>query len=841
MAIHAGLRGPGHLSAVGGKVSTALALSGTPGPATQNAAYSFAPARTGGTAPFTFSLQAGTLPSGLSLSAATGIVGGTPTGTGTSSGITLRVVDSAATPVTVDLTSLSITVSAALTLTGTAPGATQNSAYSFTPATGGGRGTKTYALTGSLPAGLTFSTSTGTISGTPTTLGATSGLNITVTDADSRTASLGAFSIVVSAASSASTSPGANFMADTIIKAGQLGVTNSTQMTWAFSLKGDMNSGVVTAGSQAGQVLFQSDPASAGEVTAGVAPGVLLAFENTGVAQWNFNNSAGVTPGVDDIKFGFTAPHSGWFTPDAWNTYLLTWDSATGDWALYWGDGSTSDLVDLRAAGVASAASLPTNCLCDLNNANGLMLGGSTWAPSGGAWGMLSDIYIATGECVSDGSGAIGLATRRKFYAGGKAQDLTGFPTGRRPQILLAGGAAGMTSNLGSAAPFGGFAVHTSPFCDFISPHDGFTGQENIRLLDAAWGPGAAEPITPHFRWVAAGQPLGFDDVSTQVLAPDGHRITAGDLLVFAAAMDDRVGTFNHNIALPNLLKTAAGANQPNGWTSVTGGNVYPASDQVAFNVGVKVADAADVRLAESYAQRDTSLVATSSTSVTISGLPNGGAAFNQTFGAGKGFVAGDVVEVYANAPTVNEQRTRFWATVNSYNSGTGVANLTAFAAEGSVTGGAAWTMTLGGWRWSWTMSGSGAGSVLQCGEAFMTCYGGVATVGAMGHANSTAWANPGAIATGGLTTTHANALVMSGFLAADPGPDTTPHSGATYAERWRQMKRSNDSGGGVMFIVADEVKPTAGAYASQSMDVLATDRSGQWNGFVLGFNLELA
>ena len=841
MAIHAGLRGPGHLSAVAGRPSTALALSGTPGPATQNAAYSFAPARTGGTAPFTFSLPAGVLPAGLSLNTATGAISGTPTGTGANSGITLRVVDSAGAPATVDLAGLSITVSAALTLTGAVPGATQNSAYSFTPTTGGGRGVKAYALTGAPPAGLSFSAATGAITGTPTAIGTTSGLNITVTDADGRTASLGGFSIAVSAASSASTSLGANFMADTIVKAGQLGVTNSKQMTWAFSLKGNMNTGVATAGTQAGQVIFQSDPGSAGEVTAGTAPGVLLAFENTGIAQWNFNNSVGVTPGVDDIKFEFTAPHAGWFTPDAWNTYLLTWDSATGDWACYWGDGSTADLVDLRAAGVVSAASLPTNGVCDLNNTHGLMLGGSTWGPSGGAWGMLSDIYVAAGECISNGSGAIATGVQRKFYAGGKAQDLTGFPTGRRPEILLAGGASGMTTNLGTAAPSGGFAVHTSPHIDIIAAHDGFAGQENIRLLDAPWGPGAAEPTGPHFKWLAAGQALGLATVNTQVLAPDGHRIAVGDVLVFAAAMDDRNGAFNHNITLPNLLKTAAGTGQPNSWTSVTGGAVYPASDQAAFNVGVKVADAADVRLAESYAQRDASLVATSSASVTISGLPNGGAAFNQTFSAGKGFVAGDVVEVYANAPTANDRGNRFWATVNSYNPATGVANLTAFASQGAVTGGASWTMTLGGWRWNWTMSGSSAGSVLQCGEAFMTCYGGVGTVGAMAYANSAAWANPGQITTGGLTTTHANALVVSGFLAADPGPDTTPHSGAAYKERWRQTKRANSSSGGVMFVIADEAKPSVGAYASQAMDVLATDRSGPWNGFVLGFNVELA
>jgi hypothetical protein len=71
-------------------------------------------------------------------------------------------------------------------------------AYSFIPTPIGGNGTKSYALTGTLPAGLAFSTTTGAISGTPTTVGTASGLNITVTDS-SGSASLGVFSLTVAA------------------------------------------------------------------------------------------------------------------------------------------------------------------------------------------------------------------------------------------------------------------------------------------------------------------------------------------------------------------------------------------------------------------------------------------------------------------------------------------------------------------------------------------------------------------------------------------------------------------------------------------------------------------
>lgn len=92
----------------------------------------------------------------------------------------------------------STTPFAPLTITGTPPAATQNSPYSYTPSTSGGYGTKTFALTGTLPAGLSFSTSTGSIAGTPTAQGTATGLNITVTDSSGSKA-LGAFQIVVGA------------------------------------------------------------------------------------------------------------------------------------------------------------------------------------------------------------------------------------------------------------------------------------------------------------------------------------------------------------------------------------------------------------------------------------------------------------------------------------------------------------------------------------------------------------------------------------------------------------------------------------------------------------------
>ena len=181
-----------------------LTISGTPPTsATVGTAYSFTPTTSGGTGAKTFSLAAGSLPAGLSLNSSTGAITGTPTSAGTSSGISLQVQDSVG--ATATLPSFSIVVASnvqPLTISGTPATTGQvGSAYSFTPTAAGGVAPRTFALvTGTLPAGLSFSTSTGAITGTPTTAGTATGLSIQVTDSAGSTATLAAFQIAVAAA-----------------------------------------------------------------------------------------------------------------------------------------------------------------------------------------------------------------------------------------------------------------------------------------------------------------------------------------------------------------------------------------------------------------------------------------------------------------------------------------------------------------------------------------------------------------------------------------------------------------------------------------------------------------
>ncbi|MEO6804640.1 MAG: Ig domain-containing protein [Edaphobacter sp.] len=180
---------------------TPLAISSTALPgATTNQSYFATLNATGGTGPYAWSISTGSLPAGLTLVPATGIISGTPTASGTA-GFTATVTD-AENPAQTKSVTLSIAVTAtSLTLsTSSVPSATKGTAYSALLNANGGTNPYAWSITaGALPAGLTLGTTTGLISGTPTTTG-TATFTATVTDAGNpaQTKSV-ALSIVVTA------------------------------------------------------------------------------------------------------------------------------------------------------------------------------------------------------------------------------------------------------------------------------------------------------------------------------------------------------------------------------------------------------------------------------------------------------------------------------------------------------------------------------------------------------------------------------------------------------------------------------------------------------------------
>lgn len=144
---------------------------------------------TGGSHPYTWSLTAGSLPAGIVMNSANGVLSGTPSATGTSS-FTVRCTDSLGSSVT---KALSIVIGASPYQTLSFANSTllpmslgQSNTRAILGA--GGLPPYTYAVTtGALPSGLTLTGSTGLISGIPTATG-TASFTVTLTDARSSTA-----------------------------------------------------------------------------------------------------------------------------------------------------------------------------------------------------------------------------------------------------------------------------------------------------------------------------------------------------------------------------------------------------------------------------------------------------------------------------------------------------------------------------------------------------------------------------------------------------------------------------------------------------------------------------
>jgi Putative Ig domain len=166
-------------------------------------AYSQALQVTGGSAPYTWALLTGTLPTGLSLSAA-GVISGTPTVAGTYT-FTVKATDAGSN--IGNSGTLSILVPGMAVTTTSLPAASVGVAYTTTLTETGGTGPFTWSVpAGGLPAGITLAPSTGVLSGTT---GAPPGpypVTVVVTDSLSGTAQA-ALTLTVSAGATGGGAP----------------------------------------------------------------------------------------------------------------------------------------------------------------------------------------------------------------------------------------------------------------------------------------------------------------------------------------------------------------------------------------------------------------------------------------------------------------------------------------------------------------------------------------------------------------------------------------------------------------------------------------------------------
>jgi Bacterial Ig-like domain (group 3)/IPT/TIG domain/Putative Ig domain len=184
---------------VNGAVTATQAIASTM--LTRNhAATSFTPVTgSGGTTPLAYTVSPG-LPSGLNMAAATGAITGTPTVASSATTYTVTVTDANGQTATA---TFALTVNSVVTATQliAATTLTVNAAATpFTPVTGSGGTTPlAYTVAPGLPTGLNMASATGAITGTPTVASSATTYTVTVTDANSVTATA-TFSLTVNGA-----------------------------------------------------------------------------------------------------------------------------------------------------------------------------------------------------------------------------------------------------------------------------------------------------------------------------------------------------------------------------------------------------------------------------------------------------------------------------------------------------------------------------------------------------------------------------------------------------------------------------------------------------------------
>jgi hypothetical protein len=187
-------------------IAPALTITTSPSlpPGAVGSGYSQTIGVSGGVSPYHFSIITGALPGGLSLDPNSGIIAGTPSGSGPFN-FTVQVADSAAVTANKAFT-LTIATGLIITTAPTLPVGSAGVSYFASLSASGGTSPYSWTITsGALPAGVTLIASTGAITGTPTS-GGTFTFTAQATDSASLTATK-SFTLTIAASLAITTPP----------------------------------------------------------------------------------------------------------------------------------------------------------------------------------------------------------------------------------------------------------------------------------------------------------------------------------------------------------------------------------------------------------------------------------------------------------------------------------------------------------------------------------------------------------------------------------------------------------------------------------------------------------
>ncbi|MCC6862764.1 MAG: putative Ig domain-containing protein [Bryobacterales bacterium] len=652
-------------------LSTSVPLSITSPPTLPSGvaglAYSQTLAAAGGVPPYqSWTVVGGSVPLGLVLDPATGVISGTPTLAGTSS-FSVRVTDSSS-PAQSATQTFTITVNPPLMVViASLPGGTVGAPYSAQLNASGGTPPYVWSRSGgALPPGLVLDPGTGAITGVPTVAGANS-FTVRVTDSGSPAQSATrAFSITVAAVLTITT---------TSLPGGTVGVPYSTLLTasggtppftWSRSggslppgLALDPSTGAITgtptvpgSSSLTVRVTDSGSPSQSATQALSITINPALAVTATPLP----NGTVGMAYSAQLNATGGVAPYSGWAVSGGSLPPGLTLNAASGlisgvpgratgspfGFSVTVRDsaGNTSPAQALSisvAAGVTVAITLLPNGTVGAAysaqlNATGGLPPYSNWTVSGGSLPPGLTLNAASGLI----SGVPGTVTGSPFSFSVTVQDSAGSTSPAQPlSISIASGVTVATTSLpngtvgvvysaqlnatGGAPPYGSWVVSAGA----LPP--GLT-------LDAAGGLISGVPGT------ATGSPFSFT-VTVRDSAGNTSPAQALSISIAAGVAVTTTSLPNGTVGLAYSAQlTATGGAPPYGSWAVSGGALPPgltlnsASGLISgvpgtatgspFSFSVAVRDSAD----NTSPAQALSISVTPGVTVATTSLPNGAA-----------------------------------------------------------------------------------------------------------------------------------------------------------------------------------------------------------------------